>query len=255
MFDILPAQAVIMLKIVWTDEILKTLLDACSPLVEDIRLTFTQDGLSVGVVDASHVCFVSITIPSELFTSYEVEGKVVIPLELAKLVAMQKLSKKQPLTMIWGDEKTDKGLVRFEVGGLVREATLLHADMVRNIDTPDINPPTKFQMKAESFILGISAISDVSDILRLGLKEGIPLMTSTSTGDSVTYTITDDVEVFESSNEEVKTQLSCTYLKHMSKGFGQHTTVFVGNDFPLRVESNNNGCSLVWMLAPRIDNQ
>ena len=242
-----------MLKVVWSPDVLKTLLDSVGPLVEDCRLTFKQDGLFISVVDASHVCFISVEIPSEQFSTYEVEGNVIIPLEIAKLNAMLKLAKKNPVTMVWGDDETDKGLVRFEVGGIVREATLLHADTVKSIDAPDINPPVKFQITSDAFNLGISAISDVSDLMKIGWIEGNPLMASASKGDKVNYTITEDVEVVDGSDEDMHTLFSCEYLKRVTKGLGQHATVFIGNDYPLRVESKNNGCSMTWMLAPRIE--
>ena len=241
-----------MLSVVWPHNILKTFIDSVGAISEELKITFKQDGLVAYVIDPSHVCFIGIEIPSEKFDSYEVEGNVIIPIELAKMTSILKISQKKPVKMIWGDSETDEGLVRFEVGGVIREATLLHSDVIKNVTMPEINPPIKVRIKSEEYNLGVSAVGDVGNIMQVSFESGKPMVRSDGSGDKVELTFMDEVQIVEGSEDDASTKMSVEYLKKVSKGVGDSVMMSMGENTPLRLESANQGCSLTWMIAPRI---
>ena len=84
-----------MLSVIWPTNVLKTFIESVNAIQEDVKIVFKQDGLFANVIDASHVCFVGIEIPSEKFDSYEVNENVVIPIEVAQLASIYKISQKK----------------------------------------------------------------------------------------------------------------------------------------------------------------
>jgi len=242
----------LMLSIVWPQNIIKTFIESVGAIAEECKITFKQDGLVANVIDPAHVCFIGVEIPSEKFDSYEVEGNVVIPIELSKLTSILKISQKKPIKMVWGDGKTSAGMIRFEVGGIIREATLLQADAIKSVDMPSISPPIQVRLKAEEYNLGVSAVSDVGNIMKISFEDGKPIVRSDSHGDTVELTFMDDVKVIEGSDEDASTKISVEYMKRVCKGLGDSVKVSMGNNSPLRLESANQGCSLTWMVAPPI---
>lgn len=243
-----------MLSVIWPTNVLKTFIESVNAVQEDVKIVFKQDGLFANVIDASHVCFVGIEIPSEKFDSYEVDENVVIPIEVAQLTSIYKISQKKPVKMSWSEEDNG-GMVRFEVGGIIKNARLLNADIVADVrEMPNISPPIKMRVKTEEYNLGVSAVADVSGLLQMCFEGGKPIMRSDSQGNSVQMTFENDVEIIEGSSDDVMTRLSVEYLKRVSKGLGDSMMVHMGNHQPIKIESKNEGCSFTWLVAPRIDN-
>jgi len=243
-----------MLSIVWPTTVLKTFIESVSAIQEEVKIIFKQDGLFANVIDSAHVCFIGIEIPSERFDAYEVNENVVIPIEIAHLASIYKISQKNPVKMIW-NEAENGGMVRFEVGGIIKSARLLSADTFSEMNMPKIEPPIKMRVKTEEYNLGVSAVADVSGLLQMCFEEGKPVMRSDGNGDSVQMTFENDVEIVEGSNDDAMTRLSVEYLKKVGKGLGDSMLVHMGNHQPLKIESKNEGCSFTWLVAPRIDNE
>ena len=243
-----------MLSVIWPTNVLKTFIESVNAVQEDVKIVFKQDGLFANVIDASHVCFVGIEIPSEKFDSYEVNENVVIHIEVAQLTSIYKNSQKKTVKMSWNEEDNG-GMVRFEVGGIIKNARLLNADVVADVkEMPNISPPIKMKVKTEEYNLGVSAVADVSGLLQMCFEDGKPIMRSDSQGNSVQMTFENDVEILEGSSDDAMTRLSVEYLKRVSKGLGDSMMVHMGNHQPIKIESKNEGCSFTWLVAPRIDN-
>ena len=75
---------------------------------------------------------------------------------------------------------------------------------------------------------------------------------SDGSGDKVELTFMDEVQIVEGSEDDASTKMSVEYLKKVSKGVGDSVMMSMGENTPLRLESANQGCSLTWMIAPRI---
>ena len=94
-----------MLNITTRQELLSRIVDTLGIVVEDARFDFDENGLSVRVVDPSHVAMVKLDVDSAVFDSWEVE-ETKIGLELKKLKETLGLgSTGDLLTMDYSPEK------------------------------------------------------------------------------------------------------------------------------------------------------
>ena len=73
-----------MLRVTANTGLLKEITDCLSILTEEVKLSWGEKGLSVSVVDGSHVALLSAVVSDVCFETYEVEP-VEIGLELGKL--------------------------------------------------------------------------------------------------------------------------------------------------------------------------
>ena len=74
----------LMLNITTRQELLSRIVDTLGIVVEDARFDFDENGLSVRVVDPSHVAMVKLDVDLNVFDSWEVE-ETKMGLELKKL--------------------------------------------------------------------------------------------------------------------------------------------------------------------------
>ena len=73
-----------MLNITTRQELLSRIVDTLGIVVEDARFDFDENGLSVRVVDPSHVAMVKLDVDSAVFDSWEVEEtKIGLELKLS----------------------------------------------------------------------------------------------------------------------------------------------------------------------------
>ena len=73
-----------MLRITAKQQLMREIVDVLSVLTSEAKLVWGEKGLSVSVVDGSHVALLSATIADECFETYEVEP-VEIGLDLQKM--------------------------------------------------------------------------------------------------------------------------------------------------------------------------
>ena len=73
-----------MLRITAKQQLMREIVDILSVLTSEAKLVWGEKGLSISVVDGSHVALLSATIADECFETYEVEP-VEIGLDLQKM--------------------------------------------------------------------------------------------------------------------------------------------------------------------------
>ena len=73
-----------MLRITAKQQLMREIVDILSVLTPEAKLVWGEKGLSISVVDGSHVALLSATIADECFETYEVEP-VEIGLDLQKM--------------------------------------------------------------------------------------------------------------------------------------------------------------------------
>ena len=63
----------LMLNVTARQELMRTIVETLGVVVEEARLDFGEDGLSVRVVDPSHVAMIKMDVDSAAFDSWEVD--------------------------------------------------------------------------------------------------------------------------------------------------------------------------------------
>ena len=243
-----------MLNVTWNQPTFKSLIEAVAPISEEIKMTFNAEGVEIRVVDYAHVCFIKAIIYPDSFAKYEVTDQVVIATEVEKLKSILKLAKKNPINMSWGLDESKGGLLHFEVGEVVKDVGLLQADLVKAPNEPNLILPIKVKFDKEHYKTGVDAVSDVGSIAKIGFDGQNAYMNCQGSTDKVSITFNKGATTISNTDDTADTNFSVDYLSRILKGVGDSLTLEMGQSMPLRVSSESEGCSMVWMVAPRIDN-
>ena len=73
-----------MLNVTARQELITKILDTLMIVIEDARFDFEEDGLTVRVVDSSHVAMIKLTVDAAAFNGWELDSKQ-IGLEMKKI--------------------------------------------------------------------------------------------------------------------------------------------------------------------------
>ena len=76
-----------MLNVTARQELMRTIVDTLGVVVEEARLDFGENGLSVRVVDPSHVAMIKMEVDSAAFDAWEID-ETKLGLEMRKLTGI-----------------------------------------------------------------------------------------------------------------------------------------------------------------------
>ena len=119
-----------MLRVTANTQLMREIVDLLSVLTEEAKMSWGEKGLTVNVVDGSHVALLSATISDACFETYEVEP-VEIGLELGKLQELLTLAGPGDLVEIDYDDAV--GAINVRVGEVHR--------ILRGLDTGSMQDP------------------------------------------------------------------------------------------------------------------
>ena len=119
-----------MLRVTASTPLMREIVDLLSVLTEEAKMSWGEKGLTINVVDGSHVALLSATISDACFETYEVEP-VEIGLELGKLRDLLTLAGPSDLVEIDYDDAV--GAVNVRVGEVHR--------ILRGLDTGTMQDP------------------------------------------------------------------------------------------------------------------
>jgi proliferating cell nuclear antigen len=237
---------------------MREIVDLLSVLTEKAKMTWGEKGLTVTVVDGSHVVLLSGTISDACFETYEVEP-VEIGLELGKLRDLLSLARPFDLVEIAYDDAF--GAVHVRVGALHRILRCLDPDHIPTPKIPELDFDCSATIGAEEFSWAIRAARFVDELVDLSLD-------SKEMGVSATVDGGESVNVRFESGE--LSELVCpsptqnTYslqwldplTRKLASGLTQNIRVQFQEKYPLRLDwnSNDGGASWTMFYAPRVSN-
>ena len=206
-----------MLNITTRQELLSRIVDTLGIVVEDARFDFDENGLSVRVVDPSHVAMVKLDVDSAVFDSWEVE-ETKIGLELKKLKETLGLGSAGDLLTM--EYKPGVGDFHMNMRKAKRD--------VRPLDSSTINPPNlpdfdnaMFGYNRRSTVCAeaLRAAQLVGDLVTLSIDQDRFIVNVKGNADSVTVPF-DKEELQDLKCESpALSQYSLTYLVPLSKNF------------------------------------
>ena len=98
-----------MLRVTANTQLMREIVDLLSVLTEEAKMSWGEKGLTVNVVDGSHVALLSCTFSNACFETYEVEP-VEIGLELGKLRDLLTLAGPSDLVEIDYDDASEQSM-------------------------------------------------------------------------------------------------------------------------------------------------
>ena len=237
---------------------MREIVDLLSVLTEKAKMTWGEKGLTVTVVDGSHVALLSGTISDACFETYEVEP-VEFGLELGKLRDLLSLARPFDLVEIAFDDAF--GAVHVRVGALHRILLGLDPNHMPTVKIPELDFDCSATIGAEEFSWAIRAARFVGELVDLSLdSKGMGVSATTDSGESANIRFESD----ELSELVCPSPTQCSYslqflaplTRKLASGLTQDIRVQFQVKLPLLLDwiSNDGGASWTMFYAPRVSN-
>ena len=247
-----------MLRVTANTQLMREIVDLLMVLTSEAKMSWGEKGLTVNVVDGSHVALLSATISDACFETYEVEP-VEIGLELGKLRDLLTLAGPGDLVEIDYDDAV--GAVNVRVGEVHRILRGLDTGSMQDPKLPVLDFDCSVAIGAEKLSRALRAAKFVGELVDLSLD-------SKEMRVSVTVEAGEGVNVSFESGE--LSELVCPSPTHgsyslqfldpltrkLASGLTQDIRVQFQDKYPLRLDwnSNDGGASWTYFLAPRVTN-
>lgn len=241
-----------MQSVVETD-ILKDAVSVATQIVDEAKLRFTGDGVSLRAVDAADAAMVELEISREVFESLAVQDAVEVAVDLEKLEEYVKTLPSGELVTV----KVDAREMRLECSPFNYEMRLPDVSSVRKEPTiPDIELTCRAVLPGAEFKNAVKACGLVSDAIRFTADSDGFCIEAKGDSDDLQITKTPS-DLVEFAVEEAPNSLfSKDYLIDMSKGCGgaEAVAIRVGTDLPMKLNFEmHGGIDATYVLAPRIE--
>jgi len=224
-----------------------------STLLNEAKLSFTPEGISVRAVDPAHVAMLEMDIKKDAFEAYEASD-MSIGLDILKLKDILKLAKSGDLIEIFHDE--EHNTLVFKLDNVTRRMALVDTSNMSDTKSPSLDHPSQVIIDSGELLKGIKAAEDVGTFITLTVAPDFFELKSTGDSDSVDLKVPKDSLLELLCVDRLGSMFSLDYFSKMVKSASSGpVTLKMGNDFPVKIEfdiADKNG-RVVYLLAPRVD--
>ena len=247
-----------MLRVTANTQLMREIVDLLSVLTEEAKMSWGEKGLTVNVVDGSHVALLSCTFSNACFETYEVEP-VEIGLELGKLRDLLTLAGSSDLVEIDCDDAV--GTVNIRVGEVHRILRGLDTGTMRGAKLPKLDwaEYSSATIGAEKLSRALRAAKFVGELVDLSIdSKELRVSADGLAGESVAVRF----ESGELSELVCPSPTQCSYsmqfldplTRKLASGLTEDVRVRFKEEWPLRLDwdSNDGGASWTYFLAPRV---
>jgi proliferating cell nuclear antigen len=235
---------------------LEAALAPVSALVDECKVRFDEDGISIRAVDPANVAMVDMTLDEAGLESL-VADEGVIGVDLDRLEDVIGMGGSDDLVSLELDAETRK--LHIQIDDLSYTLALIDPDSIRQEpDIPDLELPATAAMEGQHLLRGFSAADLVADRVRIRGDPGAEAVVIAAEGD------TDDVELTLGADELVSADVpeaadslfSLNYLTDMGVPIPDDVIVTLrfGTEFPIKARYQAaDYVSVENMLAPRVE--
>jgi proliferating cell nuclear antigen len=244
-----------MLNITARQDLMKTIVDILSVLVEEARFKMEDGRLEVRVVDPSHVAMIRMDVDASAFEAFEVESTD-IGLELNKLRDLLSLAGAGDLLEMTFDDAV--GQLNIQMGNIHYVLRPLDKAVMPEPRVPPVDLDAKVSLASPDFSQALRAASKIGDLVTLSLDS--QEFTVSVAGDTdrvnVTYQAGELLELV--CDGSVSSQYSLQYLQPLVKrieGTVERIDLFFGENKPLKLEFEfaEGAGKCIYFLAPRVE--
>lgn len=235
-------------------EVLKTVIDATSTLVDEVKLHVTPEGISLKAVDPAHVAMVDLNLKAAAFQEYKAD-QMEMGVDLDKF--------KEVLKLASGDDEVEMSFdpeghrLVMKIGNVTRRMSLVDTSGMSDPKVPKLDLPAHVTIAASELERGIKASEQVADhIVLIADKDSFELLAE---GDTEQAHLKLDKAMLAELNvsERAKSLFSLDYFANMVKAGKSSPGIHLhlGNDYPVMMEfdiAGGNG-HVKYLLAPRIE--
>lgn len=237
-------------------EVLKTVLDSVSPLVDEAKIQVNADGIVLKCVDPAHVAMVELTLNKKAFQEFKAKD-MDLGVDLDKLKDILKLSAGADVIDIEYKEDTHK--LVFKIGHITRRMALVDTANMGDPKVPNLNLPNQVTLLANELQQGIKASEAVSDHIALVAQGNVFELIADGDTDQVHLRLEGDDLIKITAPDKSRSLFSLDYFSNMAKVVRptDPVTLRLGTDFPVKIEFDiaDGAGKIVYLLAPRIENE
>ncbi|HET6399039.1 MAG TPA: proliferating cell nuclear antigen (pcna) [Candidatus Thermoplasmatota archaeon] len=245
-----------MLKAKVRAEVLKTVLDAVAPLVDEAKIQVTPEGLSLKAVDPAHVAMVDLAIGKKAFAEFK-GTDMDMGVDLDKLKDILKLAGSQDLVDL--EYKEDAHRLVIKVGHITRRMALVDPTNLGDPKVPNLNLPNQVTILAGELQQGIKASEAVSDHIALVAHGKVFELVADGDTDQVHLRLEGDDVLKIQAPDKSRSLFSLDYFSNMVKVVkaAEPITLHLGTDYPVKMEFDiaDAGGHVTYLLAPRIESE
>jgi proliferating cell nuclear antigen len=237
-------------------EVLKTVLDAVSTLVDEAKIQVTADGISLKAVDPAHVAMVDLSIGKKAFQEFK-GSDMDLGVDLDKLKDILKLAGSQDLIDI--EYKEDAHRLVFRIGHITRRMALVDTANLGDPKVPNLNLPNQVTVLADELQKGIKASEAVSDHIALEAHGKTFKLIAEGDTDQAHLELHDGDLIKIQAPDKSRSLFSLDYFSNMSKVAKgtDAVTLHLGSDYPVKIEFDiaDGAGHITYLLAPRIESE
>ena len=243
-----------MLNVTARQELMRTIVETLGVVVEEARLDFGDDGLTVRVVDPSHVAMIKMEVDSAAFEAWNID-ETKLGLEMRKLKEILALAGAGDMVeLAYNDES---GQATINIGRIDLNLRPLDNTTLSPPNVPTIELPCGVTIAGSDLALALRAARQVGDLVNFSLTDSSFTVNVSGSTDSVDVTFTKDELVAIDCSEAARSQYSLTYLTPMAKIFQgiEHVSLRFGENFPLKLTFDfaDGAGHVEYFLAPRVE--
>lgn len=244
----------LMLNVTARQELMRTIVETLGVVVEEARLDFGEDGLSVRVVDPSHVAMIKMDVDSAAFETWEVD-ETKLGLEMRKLKDILSLATADDMVeLAYNDES---GQATINIGRIDLKLRPLDNTTLNPPNVPSLELPCGVTIAGSDFGQALRAARQVGDLVNLSVTDSTFSVNVNGSTDSVHVEFSKDELVAIDCSEAARSQYSLTYLIPMTKimqGIANVNLRF-GENFPLMITFDfaDGAGHVEYFLAPRVE--
>jgi proliferating cell nuclear antigen len=231
--------------------LLSKAVEIISELVTEVRIKFSEFGLSIVAIDPANVAMVGFRIPKTAFSRFEA-GEETIGINLDSLKQILKrcgsgssliLEKKENLLSIQIQDRIKRNFT----------LSLIEIDSEEK-QIPDLEYSSKVEINSVDLVSSIEDCSVVSDACSFIIKEGKFILEAKGINSAYSEFSGDEAKI---EAEDSKSRYSLEYLKKFMKGakISDKTILEFATDHPLRVDFRGEHSELIFILAPRVETE
>lgn len=231
--------------------LLARVVDIVSELVTEVRLKFSEMGMSLVAMDPANISMVIFKVPRSVFSQFDTNNEVLgINLDNLKQI-LRRCNAGSSLTM-----ETKDNLVKISIQDRIKRNFTLNLVEVeseeRNI--PNLEFTSVVEMNSVDLVNSIEDCAIVADACTFKIKEGKFIVEAKSLNSAMSEFSGDEAKI---QAEDCKSKYSLEYLQKFMKGakLCEKSVLKFAEDHPLRVDFKTSEIELSFILAPRVETE
>ena len=171
-----------MFKATLKSDILKNIVNAISPVSDEVKFSITPEGMAMRAVDPTHIEMIGLDINKAAFDSFEAD-ETEVGLELDKVRDVLKLASSGDVVSI--EQDSERGKLIFKLGNITRRMNLLDTSSINAPKVPNLDLSATIVVASQEILKGIKASFDISDHITLSAEGETFELTSSGDTDSM----------------------------------------------------------------------